>query len=103
MVTGGDMKAPVTASHGLRQFLHLPKVTVNALELCAGQSTEIAPLSQQGFDRMPAGNQFMDQVAADEAGGAGDEASHAAAMITFCAVSSNKFTYETVRPGLTGL
>jgi len=34
----------------------------------------------------------MHEVGADKARGAGYEAVHALAMITFCAVSSNKFT-----------
>src|SRR6266550_5931399 len=81
MVTRGDVKAPIVALHELRQPFTLPYVSLDALELCAGQSSNIRPGTHQGADLMASRRQLMNEVCSDKAGGAANEAFHAAPRI----------------------
>jgi len=92
MVAGSHVKAPIAALHRRLEFAWVADIPLNALEIDSVQTSRITAGAQQGFNLMSQPDEHMYEVAADKAGGAGYEAVHALAMITFCAVSSNKFT-----------
>src|SRR5439155_25503570 len=81
MVTRGDVKAPIVAVHELRQAFALAYISLDALELRAGQSSNIRPGTHQGPDLMASRRQLMNEVCSDKAGGAANEAFHAAPRI----------------------
>ena len=81
MVTRGDVKAPIVSVYELRQAFALAYISLDALELRAGQSSNIRPGTHQSPDLMASRRQLMNEVCSDKAGGAANEAFHAAPRI----------------------
>ena len=72
VVTGGDMKAPVTTAQGVLQPVAVPQVSLEGFVSDASQAPPITVRSKEGHDAMAAGRQFIDQIGADKTRGAGN-------------------------------
>ena len=70
------MKTPVTAIDFPFEQLAVEDVAGHALEIHAIQAVHVALRAQQRLDAMPACDQFVDEVRADEAGRASDKTFH---------------------------
>ena len=79
MITGGDVKAPVAAARRLHAGGGIGDIAIDALEIQAIETAQIGRRTEERPDAMSAGNQFVDQICADESGGAGDKTIHVAA------------------------
>ena len=77
MVTCGDMEAPFTAVHRSDKFLAVAYVAINAFDVGAFQSAQIALRPQQRLHWIAASEQFVNEVGTDESRCACDEAFHA--------------------------
>ena len=76
MVTCGDVEAPITAVHRSDKFLAVAYVAIDAFEVGAFQSAQIACRPQQRLHWMAEGEQFVNKVCTDETRRPRDKASH---------------------------
>jgi len=77
------VKAPVAAGDFAFEQFSVKDVAGHTLELHALQAAHVAFRSQQSFHRVPARDEFVDKVCADEARRARDKTVHGLQKIRF--------------------
>src|SRR5262245_9009629 len=76
MVTRRDMKAPITSTNGSFQGGFVQHVALDAFKLSSRQPARVGSGPQHRLHVMPARNQFVNEICADESRGASYKAFH---------------------------
>jgi hypothetical protein len=77
MITGGDVKAPVTAAQGGGTGPEVAQVALDALVIQPREAAQVGLGTEQRLDAMAADEQFADEIRPDEPRCAGNKAIHA--------------------------
>ena len=84
LIVRGDMKTPIAPSQFAGEHRAVGEIARGAFKFQAQQAAFVRPRPQQGFHAMPARDELMDQIRANETRSASDKTFHKAELPTHC-------------------